>query len=61
MENYIKYIVTIIYIIIAEFIWIYLLNAKNYAYVTKLVQKTEMKINIYYAIIAYIIVFLSIS
>tara|TARA_B110000483_G_scaffold226283_1_gene286771 strand:+ start:47 stop:466 length:420 start_codon:yes stop_codon:yes gene_type:complete len=60
MENYIKYIVTIIYIIIAEFIWIYLLNAKNYAYVTKLVQKTEMKINIYYAIIAYIIVFLSI-
>ena len=37
-----------------------MLNAKNYAYVTKLVQKTEMKINIYYAIIAYIIVFLSI-
>ena len=60
MENYIKYIITIIYIIIAEFIWIYLLNAKNYADVTKLVQKTDMKVNINYAFIAYILVFMSI-
>ena len=60
MENYIKYIITIFYIIIAEFIWIYLINAKNYANVTKLVQKTDMKVNITYALIAYILVFTSI-
>ena len=60
MENYIKYIITIFYIIIAEFIWIYLINAKNYANVTKLVQKSDMKVNITYALIAYILVFTSI-
>ena len=60
MENYIKYIITIFYIIVAEFIWIYLINAKNYSDVTKLVQKTDMKVNIVYALIAYILVFTSI-
>jgi len=37
-----------------------LINAKNYANVTKLVQKTEMKVNITYALIAYVLVFTSI-
>ena len=60
MENYIKYIITIFYIIVAEFIWIYLINAKNYSDVTKLVQKTDMKVNIVYALIAYTLVFTSI-
>ena len=55
-----KYIITILYIIVLEFIWIYLINYKNYANVTKMVQKTDMKVNITYALIAYILVFTSI-
>ena len=55
-----KYIVTFIYVCIAEFIWLYLINSKNYANVTKQVQKTEMKVNVYYAFVAYLLVFASI-
>lgn len=55
-----KYIVTFIYVCIAEFVWLYLINSKNYANVTKQVQKTEMKVNVYYAFVAYLFVFASI-
>ena len=53
---YSKYIYTIIYIFIAEFIWIYLINYNNYALITKKVQKEELILNIKYTIVAYIFV-----
>lgn len=53
---YSKYIYTIIYIFIAEFIWIYLINSNNYALITKKVQKEELMLNIKYTIVAYIFV-----
>jgi len=53
---YYKYICTIIYILLSEFIWIYLINSNNYASITKAVQKNELELNIKYAIIAYIFV-----
>ena len=51
-----NYILTILYIFLVEFIWIYLINKKNYSLITKNVQKTDLKLNIKYAIISYILV-----
>lgn len=53
---YYKYICTIIYIFIVEFIWIYLINSDNYALLTKNVQKNKLELNIKYSIITYIFV-----
>ena len=55
-----NYILTILYIFLVEFIWIYLINKKNYSLITKNVQKTDLKLNIKYAIISYILVITSI-
>ena len=57
---YYKYIFTILYILIVEFIWLYLINQKTYSDLTKSIQKTEMKINYLYTIIAYIVILSSI-
>ena len=57
---YIKYLLTIIYILFIEFIWLYLINQKTYSDLTKSIQKTEMKINYLYTIIAYIVILSSI-
>jgi uncharacterized membrane protein len=57
---YCKYIFTILYILIVEFIWLYLINQKTYSDLTKSIQKTEMKINYLYTIIAYIVILSSI-
>ena len=37
----IKYLLTIIYIFIAEFIWLYLINSKRYISITEKIQKTN--------------------
>ena len=57
---YIKYLLTIIFILFIEFIWLYLINQKTYSDLTKSIQKTEMKINYLYTIIAYIVILSSI-
>jgi|TARA_Y100000389_G_scaffold106183_2_gene103114 uncharacterized membrane protein len=57
---YIKYLLTIIFILFIEFIWLYLINKKTYSDLTKSIQKTEMKINYLYTIIAYIVILSSI-
>jgi len=57
---YYKYIYTILYIFILEFIWIYLINLNKYASVTKNIQKNKLKLNIKYTIITYIILLFSI-
>lgn len=39
---YNKYIYTIIYIFILEFIWIYLINSNNYVFITEVIQKKNL-------------------
>lgn len=57
---YNKYIYTIIYIFILEFIWIYLINSNNYVFITEVIQKKKFELNIKYTIIVYIILLASI-
>ena len=57
---YSKYIYTIIYIFIAEFIWLYLINSKRYISITEKIQKTKFNVNIKYAILSYVLVLISI-
>tara|TARA_B100001758_G_C18410696_1_gene615456 strand:- start:1631 stop:2050 length:420 start_codon:yes stop_codon:yes gene_type:complete len=56
----IKYLLTIIYIFIAEFIWLYLINSKRYISITEKIQKTKFNVNIKYAILSYVLVLISI-
>lgn len=55
-----KYIVTFIYVCIAEFIWLYLINSKRYISITEKIQKTKFNVNIKYAILSYVLVLISI-
>ncbi len=55
MEEYIKYIVISVIILLLDGLWIYN-NLNMYSKSVKAVQKTDLTVNIYYAIIAYILV-----
>lgn len=52
----IEYILTIIFIIFIDFIWIFS-NSKNYNYLVEKVQKTPLSINFIGAILSYITLF----
>ena len=49
----IEYILTIIFILVIDFIWIFS-NSKNYNYLVEKVQKTPLSINFIGAILSYI-------
>lgn len=50
----IEYIITIIFILVLDFIWL-ISNSKNYNYLIEKVQKTPLSINFTGAILSYII------
>ena len=50
----IEYILTIIFILVIDFIWL-ISNSKNYNYLVEKVQKTQLSINFTGAILSYIV------
>lgn len=55
MEEYIKYIIISFVILVLDGIWIYN-NLKMYSNSVKAIQKSDLVLNYYYTIIAYILV-----
>ena len=55
MEEYIKYIIISFIILVLDGLWIYN-NLKMYSNSVKAIQKSDLVVNYYYAIIAYILV-----
>lgn len=60
MNFILTYIITIIYILTVEFIWLYLINKNTYSKLTYNIQKSPLVLNYYYTIVAYIIILFSI-
>lgn len=51
---YIKLISSILLLLILDFLWIYLFMGPRYMSQIEIIQKSPMKVNVWYAIIAYI-------
>ena len=60
MNKNLKIILLIIYILLIDFIWIYLINKENYIGSIKKVQKEKATFNFNYAIFTYLLVIISI-
>ena len=60
MVTHIKYLFTFLYIIIIDFIWLYLINSEIYSNTIQSIQQQKMEVKIEYAFITYIIMFCSI-
>jgi uncharacterized membrane protein len=60
MNKYLKIFMLVIYVLFIDFIWIYLINKKNYTESIEKVQKNKPVFNFNYAIFTYFLVMISI-